>query len=70
MIFALRWGEHAHGSLQEVARECGVPYLLHPAGLNPSQIAWQVVQQVSGALQSRASCAGSAAPISGSPCHT
>ncbi|MFC6662598.1 hypothetical protein [Deinococcus multiflagellatus] len=49
-IFALRWGAHAHGSLRAAAREEGVPYLLHPAGLNPSQIAWQVMRQVSGAL--------------------
>ena len=41
-IFALRWGAHAHGTLRDAARPCGVPFLLHPAGLNPSQVAWQV----------------------------
>ncbi|GGB71113.1 hypothetical protein [Deinococcus soli (ex Cha et al. 2016)] len=53
VIFALRWGAHAHASLREAARSCGVPYLLHPAGLNPSQIAWQIGRQVSDALRAR-----------------
>ena len=49
-IFALRWGAHAHGTLRDAAREAGVPYLLHPAGLNPNQVAWQVMRQVSDTL--------------------
>ncbi|WP_221091494.1 hypothetical protein [Deinococcus aquaedulcis] len=52
-IFALRWGAHAHGSLRDAARDAGVPYLLHPAGLNPNQVAWQVMRQVSDTLASQ-----------------
>lgn len=50
VIFALRWGAHAHGSIRDVARACGVPFVLHPSGLNPNQVAWQILQQASDAL--------------------
>lgn len=51
VILAVRWMGHAHNALREVARERGVPYVMHPGGLNPSSVAYQVLQQVSGQLQ-------------------
>ncbi|GAA5534076.1 hypothetical protein [Deinococcus aluminii] len=51
VILAVRWMGHAHNALREVARERGVPYVMHPGGLNPSSVAYQVLQQVSGQLR-------------------
>lgn len=51
VILAVRWMGHAHNTLRDVARERGVPYVLHPGGLNPSSVAYQVLRQVSEQLQ-------------------
>jgi len=51
VIIAIRWIGHAHSTLRDTARQQGVPCVMHPGGLNPSSIAWQVTQQVSRQLQ-------------------
>lgn len=50
VMLAVRWMGHAHNTLRDVARERGVPYVMLPGGLNPSAVAYQVMQQVSGQL--------------------
>lgn len=47
VILAIRWMAHAHNTLRDVARARGVPYVMHPGGLSPSSVAWQIGQQVS-----------------------
>ncbi|WP_189103766.1 hypothetical protein [Deinococcus knuensis] len=47
VILAIRWMGHAHNALRDVARARGVPYVMHPGGLSPSSVAWQIGQQVS-----------------------
>ncbi|MBB5235558.1 hypothetical protein [Deinococcus budaensis] len=47
VILAIRWMAHAHNALRDVAREMGVPFVMHPGGLSPSSVAWQVMQQAS-----------------------
>ncbi|GAA5501132.1 hypothetical protein Dxin01_00863 [Deinococcus xinjiangensis] len=54
LIIALRWMGHAHSTLKDVARERGVPAVLHPSGLNPVSLAYQVLGQASRQLQSAA----------------
>ena len=46
VVLAVRWMGHAHNGLREIAREKGVPCVMHPGGLSPSSIAYQIVQQV------------------------
>lgn len=46
VVLAVRWMGHAHNGLRDVAREKGVPCVMHPGGLSPSSIAYQIVQQV------------------------
>ncbi|WP_156372931.1 hypothetical protein [Deinococcus sp. Leaf326] len=43
VILAIRWMGHAHNGLRDVARAKGVPYVMHPGGLNPSSVAWQIL---------------------------
>ena len=47
VILAIRWMGHAHNALRDVARARSVPYVMHPGGLSPSSVAWQIGQQVS-----------------------
>ncbi|CAM3425459.1 hypothetical protein DEDE109153_16415 [Deinococcus deserti] len=47
VVLAIRWMAHAHNTLRDVARERGVPYVMHPGGLSPSSVAWQILQQAS-----------------------
>lgn len=51
VILAVRWMGHAHNALREIARERSVPYVMHPGGLNPSSVAYQVLRQVSEQLR-------------------
>ncbi|MFC4640191.1 hypothetical protein [Deinococcus hohokamensis] len=53
VILAIRWMGHAQSALREVARAQGVPYVMHPGGLSPSSVAWQIMQQVSVQLDER-----------------
>ncbi|SMB83348.1 hypothetical protein [Deinococcus hopiensis] len=53
VILAIRWMGHAHNTLRDVAKARGVPFVMHPGGLSPSSVAWQIMQQVSGQLQGR-----------------
>ncbi|GAA5449411.1 hypothetical protein Ddep01_03198 [Deinococcus depolymerans] len=54
VILAIRWMAHAHNALRDVARARGVPYVMHPGGLSPSSVAWQIGQQVSQQLGQQA----------------
>lgn len=54
VILAIRWMGHAHNTLRDVAKAKGVPYVMHPGGLNPSSVAWQILHQVSAQLTARA----------------
>lgn len=47
VVLAVRWMGHAHNGLRDVAREKGVPVVMHPGGLSPSSVAYQILQQVS-----------------------
>lgn len=47
VILAIRWMGHAHSALRDVAQDLQVPYVMHPGGLSPSSVAWQVLHQVS-----------------------
>ncbi|GAA5501013.1 hypothetical protein Dxin01_00744 [Deinococcus xinjiangensis] len=51
VILAIRWMGHAHNGLRDVARARGVPCVMHPSGLNPSSVAYQVLQQASEQLR-------------------
>ncbi|MFC4427305.1 hypothetical protein [Deinococcus navajonensis] len=53
VVLAIRWMGHAHSALRDVARSKGVPYVMHPGGLSPSSVAWQIAQQVSAQLDQR-----------------
>lgn len=53
VILAIRWMGHAHNTLRDVARAREVPFVMHPGGLSPSSVAWQVMQQVSRQLDAR-----------------
>ncbi|GGM20172.1 hypothetical protein GCM10010841_30300 [Deinococcus aerophilus] len=53
VILAIRWMAHAHNTLRDVARAQDVPFVMHPGGLSPSSVAWQIMQQVSGQLDAR-----------------
>ncbi|WP_156372933.1 hypothetical protein [Deinococcus sp. Leaf326] len=55
VILAIRWMGHAHNGLRDVAKAKGVPYVMHPGGLNPSSVAWQILQQASTQLLAHAS---------------
>lgn len=46
VVLAVRWMAHAHNALRDIARERNVPYVMHPGGLSPSSVAWQILQQV------------------------
>ncbi|MFW8628017.1 hypothetical protein [Deinococcus sp. ME38] len=54
VILAIRWMAHAHNTLRDVARARGVPYVMHPGGLSPSSVAWQIGRQVSQQLGQQA----------------
>lgn len=45
VILGIRWMAHAHNGLRDVAREKGIPFVMHPGGLSPSSIAYQILQQ-------------------------
>ncbi|GGL10917.1 hypothetical protein [Deinococcus radiotolerans] len=47
VILAVRWMGHAHSTLRDVAQDLHVPFVMHPGGLSPSSVAWQVMHQVS-----------------------
>lgn len=47
VILAIRWMGHAHNALRDVAQAMQVPYVMHPGGLSPSSVAWQVMHQAS-----------------------
>lgn len=53
VILAVRWMGHAHNTLREVARDMDVPYVMHPGGLSPNSVAWQIMHQVSRQLEAR-----------------
>ncbi|KQR10912.1 hypothetical protein ASF71_20705 [Deinococcus sp. Leaf326] len=55
VVIAIRWMGHAHSALREVARAKGIPYVMHPGGLNPNSLAWQILQQTSRQLGTLAS---------------
>ncbi|WP_157451514.1 hypothetical protein [Deinococcus aquatilis] len=55
VILAVRWMGHAHNGLRDLARQRGIPYVLHPGGLNPSNVAYQVLKQVSHRLHASTS---------------
>lgn len=55
VVIAIRWMGHAHSTLREVARAKGIPYVMHPGGLNPNSLAWQILQQTSRQLGTLAS---------------
>ncbi|AFD27819.1 hypothetical protein [Deinococcus gobiensis] len=46
VILAIRWMGHAHMGLRDIARAQGVPCVMLPSGLNPSNVAWHLVEQV------------------------
>lgn len=45
VVLGIRWMAHAHNGLRDVAREKGVPCVLHPGGLSASSVAYQILQQ-------------------------
>lgn len=47
VILAVRWMAHAHNTLRDVAQDLQVPYVMHPGGLSPSSVAWQIMHQAS-----------------------
>lgn len=55
VVIAIRWMGHAHSTLRAVARAKGIPYVMHPGGLNPNSLAWQILQQTSRQLGTLAS---------------
>lgn len=52
VVLGIRWMAHAHNGLRDVAREKGVPCVLHPGGLSASSVAYQILQQVGRQLAS------------------
>ena len=55
VVIAIRWMGHAHSTLRAVARAKGIPYVMHPGGLNPNSLAWHILQQTSQQLSAQAS---------------
>ncbi|GGR31783.1 hypothetical protein GCM10008957_48010 [Deinococcus ruber] len=53
VILAVRWMAHAHHGLRDVAKRRAVPVMMHPGGLNPRSVAYQVVRQASEQLRQR-----------------
>ncbi|MFC5849208.1 hypothetical protein [Deinococcus petrolearius] len=53
VILAIRWMGHAHMGLRDIARAQGVPCVMLPSGLNPSNVAWHLVEQVGHQLSGR-----------------
>ena len=45
VILAIRWMSHSHTSIREAAKAYGIPFVLHPAGLNPTSLAHHIVRQ-------------------------
>lgn len=54
VILAIRWMGHAHNTLRDIARDMNVPYVMHPGGLSPNSVAWQIMHQASRQLEARA----------------
>ena len=50
VLLGIRWSSHAFGEVRSTCVDAGVPLVRLPAGLNPGQVAHQVLEQASGAL--------------------
>lgn len=53
VVLGIRWMGHAHNGLRDVAREQDVPCVMHPGGLSPSSVAYQILQQAGRQLGER-----------------
>ena len=47
VLLAIRWISHSFGEVRSTCVEAGVPLVRLPAGLNPTQVAHQIIEQAS-----------------------
>lgn len=51
VFLAIRWASHAYGTLADACKRRGIPIVRLPAGLNPTQIAQQTIEQAAHRLR-------------------
>jgi hypothetical protein len=51
VILMIRWGSHSYEGLQEICEPAGKPFVRLPGGYNPSQLAFQIIEQASEQLR-------------------